>query len=331
MQKINNRNKKSISIGKVSIQNNIFLAPMAGVSDLPFRVICRELGCGLAYTEMISAKGLIYRNEHTIDLLRVAEEERPVPVQIFGSEPAIMAEAAKIVAASGADIIDINMGCPTPKIVKNGDGSALMLKPQLAYEIMASVAAAVNLPVTVKIRKGWDETTVNAVEMAVLAQKAGISAIAVHGRTRAQFYSGTADWDIIKAVKEAVCIPVIGNGDIRTPFDAERMLLYTGCDAIMIGRAAEGNPWLFKQTEKYLAAGVVVEPPALSERINMIFRHLNSLLEYKGQYRGIREMRTHATWYTKGLRNSAEVRVRLNKAETQTEFAEILGELLCEA
>jgi len=315
-------------IGGIELANPVILAPMAGVTDLPFRLLAKEMGCGLVYSEMVSDKGLIYQNCHTVDMLKSDTRERPVAVQIFGSEPDSMVQAAQIVEASGAaDLIDINMGCPTPKIVKNGEGSALMRRPELAYEIMATVVNAVKVPVTVKIRKGWDDHSVNAVQMAELAQRAGISAIAVHGRTREQFYAGQADWNIIKAVKSSVSIPVIGNGDIRTPQDAGRMLTETGCDGIMVGRGSQGNPWLFKQIIYYLSTGELLPPPSLSERLEILFRHLDMLVSCKGEYIGIREMRRHAAWYTKGLPHSAELRLSFNRAETKQDFVAILKDL----
>ena len=315
-----------MQIGTVKLENPVILAPMAGVTDLPFRLLVKEMGCGLVYTEMVSDKGLIYQNEHTLEMLKIDERERPVALQIFGSEPEPMAKAAKIVEKAGADIIDINMGCPTLKIVKNGEGSALMRTPELAYSIIASVVEAVNIPVTVKIRKGWDDSSVNAVEMAMLAEKAGAAAISVHGRTREQFYSGEADWSIIKAVKENVAIPVNGNGDVRTPEDAVRLRSETGCDGIMIGRAAQGNPWLFRQVTQYLATGKLLPGPTMAERFEMTLRHLEMLVAYKGEHIGIREMRRHAAWYTKGLPHSAELRLRFNQAETREDFTAILNE-----
>ena len=315
-----------MQIGTVKLANPVILAPMAGVTDLPFRLLVKEMGCGLVYTEMVSDKGLIYQNEHTLEMLKIDERERPVALQIFGSEPEPMAKAAKIVEKAGADIIDINMGCPTLKIVKNGEGSALMRTPELAYSIIASVVEAVNIPVTVKIRKGWDDSSVNAVEMAMLAEKAGAAAISVHGRTREQFYSGEADWSIIKAVKENVAIPVNGNGDVRTPEDAVRLRSETGCDGIMIGRAAQGNPWLFRQVTQYLATGKLLPGPTMAERFEMTLRHLEMLVAYKGEHIGIREMRRHAAWYTKGLPHSAELRLRFNQAETREDFTAILNE-----
>lgn len=313
-----------MKIGKIELENNVVLAPMAGVTDLAFRLLCKEMGCGLVYSEMVSNKGLLYKNENTADLLATDPREKPASMQIFGSAPECMAKAAQMVALAGADIVDINMGCPTPKIVKNGDGSALMQKPELAYCIMKHVVEAVDIPVTVKIRSGWDDASINAVEIAKLAEKAGIAAVAVHGRTRAQFYAGKADLHVIKAVKESVGIPVIGNGDVRSPEDAENMLSFTGCDGVMIGRAAEGNPWIFRQIVKYLATGEHVPLPTLEDRLSVMTRHLEMLLTLKGEYIGVREMRKHGAWYTKGLKHAAELRLRFNQASTKEDFLQIL-------
>jgi putative TIM-barrel protein, nifR3 family len=315
-------------IGAIAIADPVVaLAPMAGVTDLPFRLLAKEMGCSLLYSEMVSDKGLLHDNCHTLDMLRIDERERPVAVQIFGSEPAEMAAAARIVARAGADIIDINMGCPTPKIVKNGDGCALMRQPQLAGAIMAAVVDAVTVPVTVKIRKGWDDSTVNAVELAALAEQAGIAAVAVHGRTREQFYAGAADWDIIRRVKERVSIPVFGNGDVRSPQDAVRLLASSGCDGIMVGRAAQGNPWIFRHVHHYMAYGQLLPPPTLGERLEVIARHLSMLIAHKGERIAIREMRRHAAWYTKGLPKAAEIRLRFNQAESREDFSRILATL----
>ena len=311
-------------IGLLEISSPLLLAPMAGVTDLPFRLLAREMGCGLVYSEMVSSKGLLYHNAQTENMICIEEQERPVAVQIFGSDPANMATAAEIVAKAGADIIDINMGCPTLKIIKNGEGSALMRQPALAYDIMRSVVEAVDIPVTVKFRKGWDNNSVNVVTLARLAQKAGAAAIAVHGRTREQFYSGQADWNIIREVKDSVDIPVIGNGDVRTPEDAVALLTLTGCDGIMIGRGAQGNPWIFRQIGHYFATGEYLPPPSLAERFVILLRHLDMLVAFKGEYIGIREMRRHAAWYTKGFRKSAQLRLQFNQAVNRQDFLDIL-------
>lgn len=319
-----------MQIGSVRLENNVILAPMAGVCDLPFRRIAKEMGCGLVVAEMVSDKGLIYGNEHTLEMLAIDPAERPLSIQIFGSEPKIMAKAAQIVEEHGADIIDINMGCPTPKIVKNGEGSALMRNPQLAYEIVAAVVAAVKVPVTVKMRTGWDHSHLNAPDIAKLAEQAGASAVAVHGRTREQFYTGKADWDMICKVKEAVKIPVIGNGDIWRPEDAAQMLEQTGCDAVMIGRGAQGNPWIFREVTHYLKTGQLLEAPTIAERLSVIERHFDDLVAFKGEYVGIREMRKHAAWYTHGLPHAAELRKRFNQAETKADFLQVMDHLACE-
>ncbi|WP_371376650.1 tRNA dihydrouridine synthase DusB [Sporomusa aerivorans] len=312
-------------IGKLALANPVILAPMAGVTDLPFRLLAKEMGCGLVYSEMVSDKGLIYDNVHTKKMLAIDERERPVALQIFGSEPESMGKAAKIVASAGADIIDINMGCPTPKIVKNGEGSALMRKPDLACRIIAAVVeAAGDVPVTVKFRKGWDDNSINAVQIARLAEQAGAAAVSVHGRTREQFYSGQADWSIIREVKQAVNIPVTGNGDVRSPQEAKRLLTETGCDGIMIGRGSQGNPWIFRQVVHYLSTGEMLPPPTLGERIDMLLKHLDMLVTHKGEYIAIREMRSHAAWYTKGLHSSAELRLKFNQASNKEDFITIM-------
>ena len=314
------------AIGNVALDNPSVLAPMAGVTDLAFRLLAKEMGCGLVYSEMVSAKGLLYENCRTKELIRIDERERPTAVQLFGSVPAEVAEAARRVAETGADIIDFNMGCPTPKIVKNGEGSALLRTPALAASILRAMVDAVPVPVTVKIRAGWDSETINAVEIAKMAEQAGISAIAVHGRTREQFYSGHADWNIIRKVKQAVNIPVIGNGDVRVVQDAERLLHETGCDGVMVGRAACGNIWIFRQIAVYLKTGQVLPGPAFSERAATLLRHLDMLIELKGEHTAIREMRRHAVCYVKGFPGAAELRSHFNQAMVRDDFSRILAE-----
>lgn len=317
-----------MKIGNVELDGRVFLAPMAGVTDMPYRILAREFGCSLLYSEMISDKGINYRNCHTMAMLKSDRREQPLSVQLFGAEPDSIARAAQFVESLGvADIIDINMGCPAPKVVKNFEGSALMRTPDKAFAIMQAVAKAVSVPVTVKMRKGWDDNSVNVVELAKMAEAAGMQAIAVHGRTREAFYSGRADWDIIADVKQAVKIPVIGNGDIRTCQDLQRMFEQSGCDAVMIGRAAQGNPWIFRQFKHFLATGEELLPPTIDERREVIMRHLDMLLEYRDDYIGPREMRKHATWYTKGLPHSAELRQRFNAAETRADFLEIVNSM----
>jgi len=315
-------------IGNVRLENNIFLAPMAGVTDMPFRVLCREQGCGLAYTEMVSAKGMYFNDEKSFSLTMIDEAEKPACVQIFGSDPDVMAEVAGRLNKSGASIIDINMGCPTPKITKNGEGSALMLKPGLAAEIVKSVSEASEKPVTVKIRKGWDDGSINAVEIAEIAEKNGAKAVTVHGRTREQFYGGKADWGIIRRVKEAVTIPVIGNGDVFKPEDAARMLSETGCDAVMVGRGAQGNPWIFRSIKSYLEKGRIIPGPSAGERIDMAIRHMDMLVALKGEHTGIREMRKHIAWYVKGMRGGAQFREKVFKLTGRDEIAELLKDFL---
>ncbi|ABR50599.1 putative TIM-barrel protein, nifR3 family [Alkaliphilus metalliredigens QYMF] len=313
-----------MKIGDISLHSKVFLAPMAGVTDLPFRLICKKMGSGMVYMEMVSAKGLYYGDKKTERLLQIHPEEKPAALQIFGSEPDIMAKAAYMLNDRENIILDINMGCPTPKIVKNGDGSALMLDPPRAARVVKAVVRESIKPVTVKIRKGWDDKQINAVEMAKILEDSGAQAIAVHGRTREQFYSGKADWDIIKQVKEAVTIPVIGNGDVFSVEDARDMLEQTQCDGIMIGRGAQGNPWIFKRVDAYMKNGEVLAEPGLEERVEMILEHMDLVIKYKGEYIGIREMRKHVGWYLKGLKNSASIRNLINRIESSQEMKLLL-------
>ncbi len=313
-----------LQIGNVKLENDLILGPMAGVTDLPFRLLCKEQGAGLLCMEMVSAKGIMYNNKNTKFLLTIDERERPVSLQLFGSDADIISEQAKRIEELPFDILDINMGCPVPKIVNNGDGSALMKNPLLAGEIIEKTARAIQKPVTVKIRKGFDEEHINAVEMAHIAQESGAAAIAVHGRTREQYYSGKADWEIIRKVKEAVKIPVIGNGDVWTPQDAIDMRKQTGCDGVMIGRGAQGNPWIFKQILNYEQTGELLEKPSPQE---MILRHAKMQMEFKGEYTGMREIRKHAAWYTAGYKNSAKLRGKINETETYEELKELLSHL----
>lgn len=316
-----------MKIGNVEIENSLALGPMAGVTDLPFRLLCKEQGAGLLCMEMVSAKGIMYNNKNTKFLLTIDERERPVSLQLFGSDADIISEQAKRIEELPFDILDINMGCPVPKIVNNGDGSALMKNPLLAGEIIEKTARAIQKPVTVKIRKGFDEEHINAVEMAHIAQESGAAAIAVHGRTREQYYSGKADWEIIRKVKEAVKIPVIGNGDVLTPQDAIDMRKQTGCDGVMIGRGAQGNPWIFKQILHYEQTGELLEKPSPQEVTEMILRHAKMQMEFKGEYIGMREIRKHAAWYTAGYKNSAKLRGKINETETYEELKELLSHL----
>jgi tRNA-dihydrouridine synthase B len=315
-------------IGNIEIQGNLVLGPMAGVTDLPFRLLCKEQGADLIYTEMVSAKGIHYNNKNTQDLLVVEEKERPVALQLFGSDPYIMSETAKRIEHRNFDILDINMGCPVPKVVNNNEGSALMKDPKLVGQIVGKISSAIKKPVTVKIRKGFTESTVNAVEIAKIAEANGAAAIAVHGRTREQYYSGNADWNIIRAVKEAVKIPVIGNGDIFTPEDAARMLKETGVDAVMIARGARGNPWIFRQIKDYLEKGKKAAKPSAQEVVEMILRHARLSIEFKGEYIGIREMRKHVAWYTTGYPMAARLRQRVNEVESYNELKHLLEDYL---
>ena len=314
-----------MKIGNVDIKGNVALGPMAGVTDLPFRLLCKEQGCDLMYTEMVSAKAILYNNKNTYEILRTTDSERPVAVQLFGSDPDIMTEIALRLEEQPFDIIDINMGCPVPKIVNNHEGSALMLEPKLVEKILTKMAGALKKPLTIKIRKGFDDDRINAVEIARIAQACGVSAIAVHGRTRAQYYAGCADWDIIRQVKEAVSIPVIGNGDIVDGTTAKKMMDETGCDGIMIGRAARGNPFIFNQVKKYLEDGTVVEKPGMPQIRDMILRHCRMLIEEKGDYTGIREMRKHVAWYTAGYPHSAEIRRKVNMIESYEALEQLMN------
>lgn len=315
-----------MKIGNIELRNNVFLAPMAGVTDLSFRLICKEMGVGLLFTEMVSIKGLHYGDEKTRELMKIEDDEKPTVLQIFGSDPEIFKSVIdeKLNENNDFEILDINMGCPAPKIVKNGDGSALMKEPERVREIVRSAVRSSNKPVTIKIRKGWDDSSVNAVEIAKIIECEGAAAVTVHGRTREEFYSGTADWDIIKKVKESVSIPVIGNGDIFKPEDIKRMMDYTGCDGVMIGRGARGNPWIFKMGNSLLENGEYSEPSA-DEKIDMSIRHLNILIKNKGERIATREIRKHVAWYLKGLRGSAEIKDRVNKTRSKEEIHEILG------
>ena len=307
---------QTLKIGDVSLKNNLILAPMAGVTDLPFRLLCKEQGAGLLCMEMISAKAIYFNNKNTEELLTIDDREPPVSLQLFGSDPDIISEMAKKIENRPFSILDINMGCPVPKVAGNGEGSALMKNPKLVEEIVSKTAKAIKKPVTVKIRKGFDDEHINAVEIARIAESAGAAAVAVHGRTREQYYSGKADWDIIRQVKEAVKIPVIGNGDVTSPEAARQLMETTGCDGIMIGRGAQGNPWIFRQILHWMETGEEEPKPDLEEVKAMILRHAKMLVEYKGAYTGIREMRKHVAWYTAGYPNSAKLRARVNEIES---------------
>ena len=312
-----------MKIGNIDV-GFLSLGPMAGVTDMPFRILCKEQGADLIYTEMVSAKGIHYNNTNTKDMLLVDEAERPTALQLFGSEPDIMAETAKRIEDRNFDIFDINMGCPVPKVVNNGEGSAMMKNVKTASAVVSAIVKAVKKPVTVKIRKGFAADDANAPEFAKAMEEAGAAAIAVHGRTREQYYSGKADWDIIAAVKQSVRIPVIGNGDIFTPQDAERMLKYTGCDGIMVARGAQGNPWIFKNIKTYFETGKLLGKPDFDEVLAMIIRHLKMLTDLKGEWTAVREMRKHVAWYTEGFPYSAGLRRDINYCLTQEEILECL-------
>lgn len=304
-----------LKIGDVELDNNLILAPMAGVTDLPFRLLCKEQGAGLLCMEMVSAKAIYYHNKNTEKLMEIHPEECPVSLQLFGSDPDILAEVAASIEDRTFSVLDFNMGCPVPKVVNNQEGSALMRDPKLAEKILKNLVRAVKKPVTVKIRKGFDDAHVNAVEIAKIAEACGVAAVAVHGRTRQQFYAGSADWDIIRRVKEAVSIPVIGNGDLHTAEDVLRMQEQTGCDGFMIGRGAQGNPWIFRQILHKLQTGEELEKPSAKEVAQMVLRHARMQIETKGEYIGIREIRKHAAWYTAGYQNSSRLRGQINEVE----------------
>lgn len=317
----------SWKIGNVRIENPFVLAPMAGVTDMPFRTLCKEQGAGLICMEMISAKAISFHNKNTIALMKIDPCEHPVSMQLFGSEPELMAEVAKSIEDKDFDILDINMGCPVPKVVNNGEGSALLKNPELIVQIIKSVSSAIQKPVTVKVRIGFENAPVDIVEIARRAEDAGAAAIAVHGRTRQQYYSGTADWDIIRQVKEAVSIPVIGNGDVDSPFKAEALLKQTGCDGVMIGRAVRGNPWIFREMNHYFQTGELLPRPSSEEIREMILRHARAQIALKGEFTGIREMRKHVAWYTAGMRHSAGLRRASNTIESYEALQELLMKL----
>lgn len=318
---------EKLKIGNVELENNLVLAPMAGVCDLPFRVLCKEQGAGLLCMEMVSAKGIFYRNKNTEILLSTTPKERPVSLQLFGADPDIISEMAKKIEERPFDILDLNMGCPVPKVVNNGEGSALMKNPKLVYEIVSKTVKATRKPVTVKIRKGFDEAHANAPELAKAIEAAGAAAVAVHGRTREQYYSGKADWEVIRQVKEAVSIPVIGNGDLLTGKDVLRMKEQTGCDGFMVGRGAQGNPWVFRQILHFLETGEELPKPEFAEVARMLLRHAREQVLFKGETVGIREMRKHAAWYTSGYHNSAKLRREINGVETYGQLEALFGGL----
>lgn len=315
---------KKLKIGNVTLENSYILGPMAGVTDLPFRLLCKEQGAGLLCTEMVSAKAILYNNKNTESLLEIHPDEFPVSLQLFGSDPKIVSEMAKRIEERPFSILDINMGCPVPKVVRNGEGSALMKNPKLVYELVSAVVKAIEKPVTVKIRKGFDDEHVNAVEIAKIIEEAGAAAVAVHGRTREQYYSGKADWDIIRQVKEAVSIPVIGNGDVTSGEKAIQMREYTGCDGVMIARGAQGNPWIFSELIAYEENGSLPPRPSIDEIRETMLRHARLQLDYKGDFCGIREMRKHVAWYTKGLHGAARLRDKVNEVESYEELEKIL-------
>ena len=319
--------KMQWKIGNVQIDNPFVLAPMAGVTDLPFRILCKEQGAGLICMEMISAKAISFHNKNTIALMEIDPCEHPVSMQLFGSEPDLMAEVAKSIEDRDFDILDINMGCPVPKVVNNGEGSALLKNPNLIEEIVRKVSSAISKPLTVKVRIGFENEPIDIVEIAKRIEDAGAAALAVHGRTRQQYYSGTADWDTIRRVKEAITIPVIGNGDVDSPLKAEALVKQTGCDAVMVGRAVRGNPWLFRELNHYFQTGELMERPSVEEIREMILRHARQQIELKGEFVGIREMRKHVAWYTAGMRHSAGLRRESNTIESYEALEELLSRL----
>lgn len=319
-----------LAIGDVTLNNNVLLAPMAGVSDLPFRLLCSRQGAAMVCSEMISAKAILYRNKNTEELLEIHPQEGPVSLQLFGSDPDIVSEMAKRIEERPFAVLDLNMGCPVPKVVNNGEGSALMKNPVLAGKIIEKTVRAIQKPVTVKIRKGFDEAHVNAVEIARIARESGAAAVAVHGRTREQYYSGKADWDIIAQVKQAVDIPVLGNGDVTDGESAKRMLQKTGCDGILIGRAAQGNPWIFREVTAALEGREIPVRPGREELYEMIVEHALLSREYKGEYIAVREMRKHMAWYTTGLPHSSQLRKKINEMETMEQLIEGMRSLLAE-
>ncbi len=318
---------KQLKIGNVLLENSYVLGPMAGVTDLPFRLLCKEQGAGLLCMEMVSAKGIFYNNKNTESLLQIHPEEIPVSLQLFGSDPKIVSEMAKRIEERPFSILDINMGCPVPKVVRNGEGSALMKNPKLVYELVSATVKAIKKPVTVKIRKGFDDEHVNAVEIAKIIEEAGAAAVAVHGRTREQYYSGKADWEIIRQVKEAVSIPVIGNGDVTSGEKAIALRKQTGCDGVMIARGAQGNPWIFSELLEYERSGKLPERPDVEEIKKTMLRHARLQIEYKGDFTGIREMRKHVAWYTKGLHGAARLRDQINQVESYAELENLLTSL----
>ena len=332
MKKMQNDNKllHELTIGTVTLKNNLILAPMAGVTDLPFRLLCKEQGAGLVCMEMVSAKAIYYNNKNTEELLEIHPGERPASLQLFGSDADIISEMAKKIEDRPFEILDFNMGCPVPKVVNNGEGSALMKNPKLAEEILRKMVKAVKKPVTVKIRKGFDEANINAVEMAKIAEDCGVAAIAVHGRTREQYYAGEADWDIIANVKQAVKIPVIGNGDVTDGASAKALIEQTGCDGVMIGRAVRGNPWIFREVAHFLETGEQMAKPSYGELRETILRHGKMELELKGEYTAVREMRKHIAWYTTGYPNSAALRRHINEMESFDDLQEAVSRIFSE-